>query len=160
MRRTPLKRGDSVLKSNKPLRKRSKKTEEKYVERRKIVSQMLEANKECVACKVYHTYDTVVWSFPVGHPLSNVRARRTVDIHELINRSQGGSILDGRNLLAVCRECHTRITTEPKEAERLGLTIYHIGEFTEDEKGVVIKDSRFENLDLPKEGFEHFKTIA
>lgn len=121
MRRTPLKRGDSVLKSNKPLRKRSKKTEEKYVERRKIVSQMLEANKECVACKVYHVYDTVVWSFPVGHPLSNVRARRTVDIHELVNRSQGGSILDGRNLLAVCRECHTRITTEPKEAERLGL---------------------------------------
>lgn len=47
-----------------------------------------------------------------------------------------------------------------KEAERLGLAIYLIGAFNENEKGIVIKDSRFSDFNLPKEGFEHFKKLT
>lgn len=43
------------------------------------------------------------------------------DIHELINRSQGGGILDEDNVLAVCRPCHTWITVHPEKAQDLGL---------------------------------------
>jgi hypothetical protein len=44
-----------------------------------------------------------------------------VDVHELVRRSQGGSILDEANLLAVCRECHRRIGDYPALAFSLGL---------------------------------------
>ena len=44
-----------------------------------------------------------------------------------------------------------------REAEKLGLKIYHIGEFSEDIKGININDTNFSNFDLPQEGFEHFK---
>jgi hypothetical protein len=44
-----------------------------------------------------------------------------VDIHELVRRSQGGSILDEDNLLAVCRPCHRRIGDNPQLAFDLGL---------------------------------------
>jgi hypothetical protein len=50
-----------------------------------------------------------------------VKHNRSKDIHELVNRSQGGSILANENLLAVCRPCHSRITTEPLISEMLGL---------------------------------------
>lgn len=45
----------------------------------------------------------------------------SVDIHEIVRRSQGGSILDEKNLLAVCRPCHQRIGNHPQLAFDLGL---------------------------------------
>lgn len=39
----------------------------------------------------------------------------------MVNRSQGGDILDETNVLAVCRPCHTWITTNPHLAQNLGL---------------------------------------
>lgn len=47
-----------------------------------------------------------------------------------------------------------------QKAEQLGLLIHSIGEFNEDEKGIIIKDSRFNDFDIPKEGFEHFKNSS
>lgn len=44
-----------------------------------------------------------------------------MDIHELKRRSQGGSILDESNCMAVCRECHRRIGNYPALAFELGL---------------------------------------
>lgn len=120
LRRTPLKRGDSQLKRT-PIGYRSKKTKEKYVERREIVKDLLSTNPHCDACIIYTVYERLSWSFPVGDATSVIRQNRTVDVHELVNRSQGGSIIDTQNLMAVCRPCHRRITTEPKEAELLGL---------------------------------------
>jgi 5-methylcytosine-specific restriction endonuclease McrA len=43
------------------------------------------------------------------------------DVHEIIRRSQGGSILDENNVLAVCRPCHVRIGNYPQLAFDLGL---------------------------------------
>jgi 5-methylcytosine-specific restriction endonuclease McrA len=46
---------------------------------------------------------------------------RSVDIHEIVRRSQGGSILEESNLMAVCRKCHNRIGNYPALAFELGL---------------------------------------
>lgn len=47
-----------------------------------------------------------------------------------------------------------------KKIDKLGLVAYLIGEFKEDVKGIINKDSRFNDFDLPKEGFEHFRSTA
>ena len=49
------------------------------------------------------------------------RRQQSADIHEIIRRSQGGSILDEENLMAVCRPCHRRIGNYPQLAFELGL---------------------------------------
>lgn len=93
------------------MRRRSIKKEKEYVERRKIVQQLLEERPYCEACPVFAKYDN-----------KGVFTRRgSVDIHELVRRSQGGSILDISNLMAVCRPCHTRIGNFPALAFELGL---------------------------------------
>ena len=122
LKRTPLKRADSQLKRT-PLNPRSKKMESIYVERRALVKELLETHDYCQACFPYYVFDANQASPPHGSPPSFgvVKQNKTRDIHELINRSQGGSITQRNNLLAVCRPCHSRITTNPKEAERLGL---------------------------------------
>ncbi len=116
LKRTPLKRGSSQLKRT-PLKKRSDKMSEKYVERRSTVQQLLSERSHCEACLVWASYD-----YQTGKSDSLfVKHNRSKDIHELVNRSQGGSILELENLLAVCRPCHNRITTEPLISEMLGL---------------------------------------
>lgn len=116
LKRTPLNRGSSQLKRSK-LKYRSNKMNETYVERRALVSEVLRRNPYCSACKIFYVYDCIKSDSAVGVCHKN----RSCDLHELVNRSQGGSILDDANIIAVCRQCHTRITTNPKEAERLGL---------------------------------------
>lgn len=93
------------------MKHRSKKQEALYRKRRPLVQKMLEEIEWCEACPVMAVYE--------GKVVYNVR--RSQDVHELLNRSQGGDILDGRNLIVVCRQCHTWITGHPTESERLGL---------------------------------------
>lgn len=122
LRRTPLKRGTSNLRRTE-LNQRSKKTENLYVERRALVKEMLNSHNFCEACKIFYVFDLIAEAESKNIQVSFgvVNVNKTRDIHELVNRSQGGSITHRPNLLAVCRPCHTRITTNPKEAERLGL---------------------------------------
>lgn len=93
------------------MRYRSKKQEELYKKRRPLVARLLEDRPLCEACPPYAVFDEKV----------TYRRNPSVDVHELKNRSQGGSILDERNLVTVCRPCHTRITGNQKEAETMGL---------------------------------------
>lgn len=102
--RKPLKRGG-------PLRKRSAKMEAKYVERRKLVVKVLSERPTCEACPVFAKHDG----------LKTYRLSLSTDVHELVRRSQGGSILDEANVLAVCRKCHNRIGQYPALAFDLGL---------------------------------------
>ena len=95
-----------------PLNNRSKKMSEKYVERRALVKELLSEQPYCEACLIFAVKDG---------KQGVVQVNDTQDIHELVNRSQGGSILERKNLMAVCRPCHTRITISPKEAEALGM---------------------------------------
>lgn len=108
-RRKPLKR--TPLKRGKPPRKRSKKMEDKYVHRREFVSRILKERPLCQACSVFAKHDNK----------STYNQHLSKDVHEIIRRSQGGSILDEDNVLAVCRPCHTRIGLHPKLAFELGL---------------------------------------
>jgi len=104
LKRSPMKRGG-------PLNKRSKKKEQEYVERRKLVSRMLDERRYCEACPVFARHDG----------LATYTRNGSVDIHELVRRSQGGSILEESNCIAVCRPCHTRIGNYPQLAFDLGL---------------------------------------
>lgn len=93
------------------MRHRSKKKEAEYRLRRPLVEKLLAERSWCEACPVFALHDGLV----------TYRRNPSVDVHEIIRRSQGGSILDESNLLCVCRKCHTRIGNYPALAFELGL---------------------------------------
>ena len=97
------------------MRYRSKKKEEEYKLRRPLVEKLLQQHQYCQACPVFAKHDGKI----------TYLQNRSVDIHELVRRSQGGSILDESNLLAVCRPCHNRIGRYPQLAFDLGLSRHH-----------------------------------
>jgi hypothetical protein len=103
-RRTPLKAKQPWRPERKPLRKRSKKMSAIYVERRKLVSNILSTRSACEA------------RWDAGCQ------RLSVDVHEILPRSQGGRIIGGEpdEYLAVCRWCHDQIETHPNEAHERG----------------------------------------
>lgn len=47
-------------------------------------------------------------------------AKPAVDVHEIVSRARGGSILDVNNLAVLCRGCHDWITTHPADAQAEG----------------------------------------
>ncbi len=51
---------------------------------------------------------------------------RSVDVHERLNRSQGGKIVGGEesDYLSLCRACHAWITTHPRESYALGFSVH------------------------------------
>lgn len=93
------------------MRRRSVKKEAEYRLRRPLVARLLLERPWCEACPVFAEYDKAV----------TYRRNPSHDIHEIIRRSQGGSILEEGNLLAVCRPCHRRIGNHPQLAFDLGL---------------------------------------
>lgn len=68
-----------------------------YRERRKLVAEMLH-DAICARCE----------------------KRRASEVHELLSRARGGSILDRDNCVALCHDCHFWVTTHPKEALESG----------------------------------------
>lgn len=48
--------------------------------------------------------------------------RRSEDVHEIVSRARGGSILDEDNVKALCRHCHDEVTGNPQKAHLLGLS--------------------------------------
>jgi hypothetical protein len=93
------------------VRRRSTKKEAEYTLRRPLVRRLLEERPWCEACPVFAAHDAKV---------TYVR-QPACDVHEVVRRSQGGSILDEANLLCVCRLCHRRIGHYPQLAFELGL---------------------------------------
>lgn len=109
-RKKPL-QSKTRLKTKKQLAKRSKKTEDLYVLRREFVKRILTERPLCEACRAFAAHENKV---TFNHHMSR-------DVHEIIRRSQGGSILDEKNVLAVCRPCHMKIGNNPQLAFDLGL---------------------------------------
>lgn len=93
------------------MRHRSKKKEAEYRLRRPLVERLLQERPLCEACAILAVYQEK----------SVYVLRNSQDIHEIMPRSAGGSILDEKNLLALCRPCHTFVTTHPLEAGNMGL---------------------------------------
>lgn len=122
LKRSPLKPGGKELKraplarSKTPIKARSEKTAKKYREERvPLVKRLLEERPWCEACAAYAKLDGKAW----------FRPRPSKDLHEIRSRGRTGGVnsnewLDPENILCVCRECHTRITDQVKEAEALG----------------------------------------
>lgn len=81
------------------------------MERRGFVKKILSQYPLCQACPIFAQHDGLV----------TFVHRPSTDVHEIVRRSQGGSIVDESNVLAVCRKCHTRIGDEPSLAFSLGL---------------------------------------
>jgi len=123
LKRTPLNRGTSKLsrsplekrsplKSRVPIKWRSEKTKQLYVERRKLVESTLTDRPLCEACAAFHVYD---------HSTISAVINPSEHLHEIVLRSQGGSILDTSIIVVVCATCHSRVDAEPLVAEMLGL---------------------------------------
>lgn len=93
------------------MKQRSEKTQKKYIERRKLVVEMLAAIPWCQACPIFAQHDEK----------KMYRRNPSTDLHEIKRRSQGGSILDKENIMCVCRPCHSRIGDQPQLAFDLGL---------------------------------------
>jgi hypothetical protein len=106
-----LKRGTSRLQAKKPMPWRSEKAKAKYVERRSLVERLLKDRPWCEACPAYAFEDE----------MNSARIRASEHLHEIVNRSQGGDILDESIILVVCPRCHARIGDDALEAEKLGL---------------------------------------
>ena len=51
---------------------------------------------------------------------------RATDVHERLNRSQGGKIVGGgpEDYMALCRPCHRFITDNPKVAYEQGFSVH------------------------------------
>lgn len=105
-RRTPLKgatlqRGGSTLPRAR-VKPQSAKRQAAMVERRALVQRILRERPWCEAGWV-----------------CGFRAR-SVDVHERIKRSRGGSITDPdqAHMVALCRACHEMTEREPAEATR------------------------------------------
>lgn len=81
-----------------PLRFRSKKQAAVYILRRRLVASLLEENPWCQRCQ----------------------QARSTEVHELLSRARGGSILDAENCVALCHDCHVWITTNPAAATAEG----------------------------------------
>jgi len=114
--KTPLKRTESLktgsLKRGGKINHRSEKMKKTYEQRRPFVEKVLSENPYCQACGVFAKHDGKV----------TFVQNKSVDVHELVRRSQGGSILDESNVIAVCRPCHQRIGNYPELAINLGLS--------------------------------------
>ena len=80
------------------MRARSKKMSKIYVTRRKLVAEILEEHPICQRCQ----------------------SRQATEVHEILSRARGGSILDKSNCAALCHQCHFWITTHPVQAKAEG----------------------------------------
>lgn len=84
------------------MRFRSRKREAIYRQRRPLVAALLAERPICERC---------------GTNPSD-------DVHEVVSRARGGSILDSRNLVCLCRSCHTWLTDHPAQAEAEGFSAH------------------------------------
>ena len=80
-----------------------------YNQRRKLVARLLEEKPYCEA------------------QVPEVCTGKSVDLHEILARSQGGSILDPSNIICVCRACHNFIGTDVQKATEMGLRARRYG---------------------------------
>ncbi len=95
-----LQRGAGLARGGR-LAQRSPAMTAKYVDRRKLVGQMLAA-------------------FPVCQLQVRCRGAASVDLHERLKRSRGGNILDAAqsHAITVCRACHDWTEERTGDAQR------------------------------------------
>lgn len=111
------------MKRGKPLPFRSAKRAAIADERRAFVARILFERPQCEA----RHYLRPIVSGLVGIDQDRVVAAlrgctwRSTEVHEIVLRSRGGSIVDDENVAALCHWCHGWVTTEPRLATMAGL---------------------------------------
>jgi hypothetical protein len=80
------------------MRFRSAKTAKRYVQRRILVTELLEEFPTCQRCN----------------------RNPSTEVHEVRSRARSGSILDRENCRCLCHDCHSWITEHPKAAQEQG----------------------------------------
>lgn len=105
------------------IKPRSAKREAIADERRAFVARILSERPQCEA---RHFLRPIVGTL-VGKDQSRVLdALRdctwtSTEVHELLSRARGGSIVEDANVSALCHRCHAWVTTEPRLATMAGL---------------------------------------
>jgi hypothetical protein len=120
--------GPAPSRARKPLRARSAKTRKRYAGeegRAAFVARILSERTKCEAGVLIGTH---LLNLEGKHPKTAAAARAAVqcsvrarEVHEVLARSAGGSILDAGNVRALCHRCHAWIGDHPKAALALGL---------------------------------------
>lgn len=138
MRRTPLRRKKawrraerealadvpSPAATSRYLRSRSERVARIYEVRRQVVSDMLSSVERCQAGA--RILDHLAATRPKlrNGSLAAITCgghAAPVDVHEILPRSAGGSIVERENCIAVCRACHDFIHQHPIDARAIGL---------------------------------------
>ncbi len=120
------------MKRSTPLRSRSKKMQAKYDGPDGRIAFRKRILKERPLCEAGEKIGSLMASVkvlaltPDGKDFTTIRIwehcqRRSRDVHEILSRSAGGSILDPANVVATCRKCHDFVHQHPALAESLGL---------------------------------------
>lgn len=94
--------------------------------RRAFVKRILKGAPACqaghvIAAHLMNLPPRGLWRRKSTDPVWSRCDRDSVDVHELLARSAGGSIVEDANVIAVCRTCHDWIGNHPQEALAIGL---------------------------------------
>lgn len=117
MKRVPIKR------SRKPLPLRSAKRVAIADERKAFVVRIIRERPQCEA----RNYLRPIVGRLVGKDRDRVLAAlrgctwKSTEVHELLSRARGGSIVEDDNVASLCHGCHGWVTTEPRLATMAGL---------------------------------------
>lgn len=118
MKRSPIKR------SRKRLPPFSAKREALRDERRAFVARILSERPQCEG----PAHLRAIVSNLAGDDQDRVVAAlrgctwRSTEVHELLSRARGGSIVEDANVASLCHGCHAWVTTEPRLAAVAGLS--------------------------------------
>lgn len=117
MKRVPIKR------SRKPIPFRSAKRAAIADERKAFVTRILTERPQCEA----RNYLRPIVGTLVGKDQDRVLAAlrgctwQSSEVHELLSRARGGSIVEDANVASLCHWCHAWVTTEPRLSALAGL---------------------------------------
>jgi hypothetical protein len=117
MKRSPMRR------SRKPIPFRSAKRAAIADERRAFVARILSERPQCEARNYLRPIVGTLVGIDQDRVLSALRGCtwQSTEVHELLSRARGGSIVDDSIACALCHTCHAWVTTEPRLATMAGL---------------------------------------
>jgi hypothetical protein len=107
----------------KPLRGRSERREAITEERRALVARLLSERPTCEALSHLRSIVNTLGDDDQRIVVTAMRGctLRSSEVHEVLSRARGGSILDESNCLCLCHTCHAWVTTHPRLATMAGL---------------------------------------
>lgn len=112
-----------MKRSRKPLPFRSAKRAAIADERRAFVARILSERPQCEARNFLRPIVSGLDGIDQDRVVAALRGCtwRSTEVHEMLSRARGGSIVDDSLACALCHTCHRWVTTEPRLATMAGL---------------------------------------